>query len=71
MVTYESTDLYRLRSELWALRAIVDTSKAKIDAIEERLREEDDAKRRKEHRKMIALLVGACTMWAIALFVVL
>jgi hypothetical protein len=54
---------------LRALRATVDegfrASKSSFEAIEMKLREEENAKRRKERRNMTVLTAWACTMWIV------
>ena len=64
MVTYEPADLFHLKSEVRDLRTA-------IKAIEKKLGEEENAKRRKEHRNMTLLTVWACTMWALWLLIVI
>jgi hypothetical protein len=70
---YESTTLIQLQSEVRQLYAAINegfrTSNAKIDAIEERLRQEEHAKELKESGKMFALTYIVCVIWVIALLV--
>lgn len=69
MITYESNKLHQLSSELRALRATVDqgflTSQIRIEAIETKLRAEENAKRRKELRNMMVLTAWASIMWVV------